>query len=135
MQIFLSIVAVLGGYLATAVLVVVSTIIASKALNPPQVPGEPPVATVPYLVANLSLALLGAMAGGYLCAWIAPVSPLIHVIVLACLFGGLALATAITSGPMPGQPSWYPWVIGIIGASGVMIGGILRVYWMSQPPS
>lgn len=128
MQILLSIASVIGGFLATAILVGVSNAVASAAFNTQPKPDSP--ATVPstYLTANLILSLLAAVAGGYICGWIAPTRPIIHVLVLAGLFTTMSLLTAVTTGAEPGQPTWYPWVIGIIGLSGVLIGGALRIF-------
>jgi hypothetical protein len=135
MRILLSVAAVFCGFLATAILVIVSTAIASRVFNTRPKPDSPPIVTVPYLTANLILSLLAAVSGGYICGWIAPTRPLVHVIVLAGLFEMLSLATAVTTGAAPGQPAWYPWVIGLICVFGLLVGGTLRLFTMSASPA
>lgn len=122
-----SIAAVLVGYLVTAVLVIVGTVAASAALLPGA--GRDPTVVVPtlYLAVNLGLSLLAAAAGGYVCGWIAPARPFLHAAILAGLFEILSLSMALSSGAAPGQPRWYPWVIGLLGMAGVLAGGAIRL--------
>jgi hypothetical protein len=127
-RILLSIASIVGGFLATALLVVIGTAIATKVFNTQPKPDGPAVVPLPYLSANLILSLLAAVAGGYVCSRIAPRHPFVHVIVLAGLFEMLSLATAVTTGAEPGQPTWYPWVIGLICVSGTLIGGSIRTF-------
>jgi hypothetical protein len=121
---WLSIASVVGGFLATAVLVGATTAIASRLLVGP--PGPQPPATVgaAYLAVNLILGLASAAVGGLICAWVAPHSRAVHVGVLAGLLGILSFVTALTSSPQPGQPRWYPWAIGVIGVVGILAGGV-----------
>jgi hypothetical protein len=128
MRILLSVASIVGGFLATAILVVIATAIATKVFNTQPKPDGPAIVPLPYLSANLILSLLAAVAGGYVCSRIAPTHPFVHVIVLAGLFEILSLATAVTTGAAPGQPTWYPWVIGLICVSGILIGGSLRTF-------
>jgi len=134
-KILLSVTAVVGGFLATAILVIVSTAIASTVFDSQPKPDPPAIVPLPYLTANLILSLLSAVAGGYICAWIAPTHPFVHVIVLAGLFEMLSLATAFTTGAAPGQPTWYPWVIGLICVSGLLLGGAIRHFTTPAPPA
>jgi hypothetical protein len=128
-----SIVAVVAGFITTAVLVAVSTTIAARLLigDAGSVSQAPLPAT--YLAANLILGFLSAGVGGFTCAWIASHSRAVHVGVLAGLLGLLSLATALTSGPGPGQPPWYPWVIGAIGIAGIVVGGAVRLWFSGNP--
>ena len=135
MRTLLSVAAVICGFLATAILVGVSTAIASAAFGVEQKPDANATAPTTYLAANLFLSLLSAVVGGYICGWIAPSYPLVHAVVLAGLLGVLSLVTALTTGAAPGQPAWYPWVIGVIGISGVVIGGFVRVLMTPIPPA
>jgi hypothetical protein len=121
-----SVASIAGGFLATAILVVIGTATATRVFNTQPRPDGPAIVPFPYLSANLVLSLLAAVAGGYVCSRIAPARPFVHVIVLAGLFEMLSLATAVTTGAEPGQPTWYPWVMGLIGVSGILIGGSLR---------
>jgi hypothetical protein len=129
----ISIVAVVGGFAVTAILVVVGTAVATAAIL--RDPARDPTAVVPalYLAVNLALSLLAAVAGGYVCSWIAPTRPFVHAVALAGFFEALSLATAVTSGAAPGQPTWYPWVIGLICASGVIAGGAIRIAVANSP--
>jgi hypothetical protein len=130
----LSIAAIIGGFLVTAILVGGSTALASAALGVQQQPESGETVPITYLAANLFLGLVSAVVGGYVCGWIAPSNPVVHAAILAGLFGVLSLATAVTTGAAPGQPIWYPWVIGVIGISGVVIGGVVRLL-LTSPPS
>jgi hypothetical protein len=124
----LSIVSVVAGFITTAVLVGVSTAVASRLLIGDAGSERPTPLGGTYLAANLILSFLSAAVGGYTCAWIASHSRAVHVGVLAGLLGVLSLATALTSGPGPGQPAWYPWVIGAIGIAGIVVGGAVRLW-------
>jgi hypothetical protein len=126
MRILLSVASIVGGFLATAILVVIGTVIATKVFNTEPKPDGPAIVPLPYLSANLILSLLAAVAGGYVCSRIAPTRPFVHAIVLAGLFEMLSLATAVTTGAEPGQPTWYPWVIGLICVFGILVGGSIR---------
>jgi hypothetical protein len=78
-----------------------------------------------YLAANLAVSLAGAALGGWLAARFAPSAPGTHAAVLAAIVVVMSLATAIGTGAAPGQPAWYPWVIGVVGLAGVLAGGAL----------
>ena len=129
----LSIAAVIGGFLVTAILVSISTALASVVFGVQQKPDAAETVPAAYLAANLCFSLLSAIVGGYICGWIAPTNPLVHAAVLAALFGALSLGTAVTTGAAPGQPGWYPWAIGLIGISGVLVGGVVRFLMTSSP--
>jgi hypothetical protein len=118
-----SIAAVVGGFAVTVFLVTAGTAAAVATLL--RRGSSNPAAAVPaiYLAVNLALSLLAAVAGGLVCVWIAPKRPLVHAIVLAAIFETLSLATALTTGAQPGQPVWYPWIIGIVCVAGVIAGG------------
>ncbi len=128
MRTLLSIASIVGGFFATAILVVIGTALATKIFNTQPKPDGPAIVPLPYLIANLVLSLLAAVAGGYVCRRIAPNHPFVHVIVLAGLFEALSLTTAVTTGAEPGQPNWYPWVIGLICVSGILAGGSIRKF-------
>lgn len=120
---FKSIVSVLAGYLATAVLIVITTMLAgSVMLDASNVP------TTPYLIVNLILGIGSAMAGGYVTAMIAPQNPKMHTYYLAGLI--IIIGLLSMSEPLDGQPSWYPWVVMLIGVVGVITGG-----WLQQRKS
>jgi hypothetical protein len=121
-----SIGAVLAGYAAMAVVVVLATKLAVKLMSLQAPPGGMPAPTGGYLVVNLLYSFAAALLGGWITARLAASSPLGHAAALA----GFALLMAVVSslaGPQAqGQPAWYPWVIGLLGAAGVLAGGWLR---------
>ncbi len=116
-----SIRAVLAGYALVAALVIVATLVASKVLPEP---------TTTYLVLNLSYSLVFAVIGGYVTARIAPHSPLIHAGALAAIFLFVSFAASLLSAAAEtaafiAQPSWYPFVVALLGAGGVVVGGFV----------
>jgi uncharacterized membrane protein YfcA len=112
-----SVLAVVGGYLVTAVLVVVLVSLATMATRARA--GEPNRA---YLVLNLAGGLVAAMIGGLAASRIAPSAPMRHVLILA----GIILLAGLTgvASPQPGQPSWYPYALLVIGPAGAYVGGL-----------
>ncbi len=128
-----SIGAVLAGYLAMAIVVMLGTATAAFLLMPGvmgqgmQLP-EGRVVPATYLTANLLVSLLAAALGGYITARIAAASPSSHVVALALL--GLVMSLlyarqAARSGTRNGQPSWYPKVLPAIMVTGVLAGGMI----------
>lgn len=117
--------AVLAGFVSMMVVVMIGTLIATAAFIPGGVrasmsatPGPLPAN---YLTANLLVSFLGAAVAGALAARLAPSSPWMHVAGLAALLLLMALPSALRGGS-PGQPTWYPWVIALIGLGGVLLG-------------
>ena len=80
--------------------------------------------TVAACPANLVSSLIGAVMGGWLAARIGASAPLAHAVALAALTAVLRCFPPCT--PPAAQPAWYPFVIGIIGVAGVLLGGKLR---------
>jgi hypothetical protein len=120
--------AILAGFVSIMVVVMIGTAIATAALVPGGIraamsatPGPLPVS---YLAVNLLVSFLAAAAGGALAARLAPASSWMHVTVLAALLLLMAVPPALRGGS-PGQPAWYPWVIGLLGVSGVLLGGAI----------
>lgn len=123
----LSFVAVVGGFVVIAFLVGITTALASKL---PMGKPDPTCATAvsgTYLVTNLVLGFLCAVVGGYFCGRIAPRSPEIHIAALVGVLGTMSLLTIMTTGAAPGQPKWYPYIIGLLGVTGIIAGGALRI--------
>ena len=77
----------------------------------------------PY--ANLGVAAVGAVIGGWLAARAAPGFPYAHAAALAALVAVIALpsATGASRGPHPG---WYPAALALVAVLGVLLGGKLR---------
>jgi hypothetical protein len=115
-----SVLAVVAGYVVTAVIVMAGTFAAMAAfgLTMTSVP------TPPYLAANLAVSFLAAVAGGWVCARIAPARALAHGALLAALF--LAMSLLPTGAAANGQPGWYVPVIAAIGVTGVISGALLQ---------
>ncbi len=111
--------AVLAGLGVSMVLVVVFTWTASELMR---VPANEP--TMAYIIVNLIISTLAAVVGGYLTGRMAPSQPLAHAIGLGVFLFLLSLPMII-SGPLLGQPTWYPTTIGIVGFAGALIGGLL----------
>jgi len=77
----------------------------------------------PY--ADLGVAGIGAVIGGWLTARTAPGAPYGHAAALASIVAVVALPTA-TGPPAASQPGWYPAAIGLVAVLGVLLGGKLR---------
>ena len=77
----------------------------------------------PY--ANLGVAAVGGVIGGWLAARVAPRSPYAHAAALAALVAVIALpsATGAAQGP---QSGWYPAALALVAVLGVLLGGKLR---------
>src|SRR5438552_17254924 len=124
-----SIASVVAGYFAMAVIVITGTIAATAATIPGGLAAAKNPDLVPprsYLIANLALSFVGAMFGGWLCARLAPGSPLIHAAVLVVLLLVMSAISAKSQGR--NQPSWYPWTIGVAGTAGIFIGALWEVW-------
>jgi hypothetical protein len=118
-----SIGAVLAGYIAIGILVVLTDQVVWK-MNPGDwKPGQ----TVPayYFVVSLFTAPLYSVFGGYLCAWLAKAKPWQHIIALV-IFGELmGLASTVMAWKM--QPHWYAFALLLLYPPCVFLGGYLRL--------
>lgn len=126
------ILAVLGAYVAIALVVMVGTAVATISLVPgglaamrASANGTPlPAPSAAYLGVNLVISLLAALLGGWIVMRFSPAPGLQWAVILAVLL--LVLSAALGSrGPQGGQPNWYPYVIALVGAAGVMAGASL----------
>lgn len=114
-----SIGAVVAGYLTMAVgVLVVVGIGAALLVDDPEAPGNA------YLAFNLGASVLAAAGGGWVTRRLAVRSPVKHVLALAAAVLLLGLAMAM-GGPAASQPAWYPATMSVLGAAGVLAGGIL----------
>ena len=126
-----SIGAVLGGFVAMAIVVMIGTMAATAAFVPGGIQTMRNGAsggTVPprYLVANLSVSLVAAIAGGIVTTRIAGTARWPHAIVLAVFVAVMSVVSARQSaGTATGQPAWYGRAIAAIGIGGVLIGGLI----------
>jgi peptidoglycan/LPS O-acetylase OafA/YrhL len=126
-----SVAAIAAGYIAMVVVVMIGTAAATAAFVPgglaaamSETPAPGPLPTA-YLAANLLVSFAGAVLAGWIVSRLSPASPATHVLVLAGIMLIMTVVSAAT-GAAPGQPTWYPWVIGPIGLGGVLLGGMNR---------
>jgi hypothetical protein len=124
-----SVLAVITGYVLTAVIVIACTLLAAKYMIPEDAV-EPPRA---YLIVNIAYSLLAAMAGGYLTAWIARRAPLAHAGALALVVVTMGVAT-MAGGPQ-GQAGVFGWGIVGLGVIGALGGGALRAVQVRRSPA
>ena len=107
--------AILAGYIVIAMIVILGVMAAAKLLVPA---GDSPGAE--YLAANVGISFLAALAGGWAAQRLAGDDRPAAVLLLAALV--LILGLMMESGG--GQPGWYGLAIPLIGASGVLLGGL-----------
>lgn len=130
---FRSILSVFLGYVALAVTTMLSGILLCLAfklpLNPEAPTFKPPTA---YILINLVCGLLAAMLGGFVAARLAPAAPRKHAAVLGAmvLVFGILYAVSGRNGP---QPMWYLTALPVVGAAGVMLGGLWRANALLKP--
>lgn len=111
-----------GAFIAAAAAIAI-TVIAGTMLAAVVLAGPEGSATGAYLAANLAVSLGAAVLGGWLVARLAPRRPMVHAAALAAVI--VALTLPGLGSPAPGQPSWYPAVILIIGVAGVAGGALV----------
>jgi hypothetical protein len=127
-----SLLAVLGGFAAMAVVVMITTAIAAQLLVPggmraTAAPGTPlPQA---YLVTNLGCSALAAFIGGALTARIAGHDPLIHGGALAMLMALMSTASARQYRGL--QPRWYQLTLMTLMPLIALLGAWLGGNWRS----
>jgi len=117
-RIFPSFMAVLVGFIAFWLLVLITALVAAAIFRPTAGP-----TTLAYTVTNLVLYALAAIGGGWLTAWRAPHQRMRHVAALALILAALALAGM--RNPTPGQPAWFPQALVALGPLGALLGGYL----------
>jgi putative membrane protein (TIGR04086 family) len=107
-----SVLAVLGGFATMALLVVVATAVAARA-----VPARA------YLTVNLISSALAAFLGGFLTARLAPDRPFYHGIALAGLMCVMGLLSARQAGDR--QPRWYQFVLCTVMPAIALVGAYI----------
>lgn len=120
-----SILAVVAGYIVIAAVTMLTTVLAALAAGVPlEVPGpDSPPPPAAYLAGNIVGSALAALLGGVAAARIALRHRLGHAFALAALVFVLGVAYALTStGP---APAWYFWLLPVLGALGVSLGGVI----------
>jgi len=121
-----SFLAVLGGFAAMAVLVMISTALAAQFLVPGGMrsmatPGIP--LPRPYLVTNLGCSAVAAFVGGFITVRLAPDHPFSHGIALALLMCVMAMVSARQAGDR--QPRWYQLVLCTVMPVVALIGAYI----------
>ena len=126
MRIIRSIAAVLAGLGFMAATATVGMLIASLALGreTPEVRLTSRAFST-FLFLNLVFCGIGGIFGGWLTARIGASAPYAHAAALAAIVAVLSIDAAMAM-PTPGQPGWYPSVLGIVAVTGVLLGGKLR---------
>ena len=80
-----------------------------------------------YFAANLVVAALGAVLGGWVTARMAPAAEMFHVLALALLVLLMSIPGLFQYGPSYDvQPVWYVYGLPILGIGGAILGGWLR---------
>ncbi|MFN2316920.1 MAG: hypothetical protein ABR551_01860 [Gemmatimonadales bacterium] len=120
--------AVLAGFVAATIVVVLSTALAVALMLPPAGPGMMPEPTGPYLAVNLFCGLLAAIFGGWLAARLARRAPLGHAMAVGTimLVLGLAAAAMESDGSSGSQPGWYLYALPLLGWIGASLGGVVE---------
>jgi len=126
MRIIRSVAAVLAGLGFMAATATVGMLVASLALNreTPEV-RLTPAAFSTFLFLYVVFCGLGGVFGGWLTARIGSSAPYAHAAALAAVVALLSIEVAMAM-PTPGQPGWYPSLLGIVAVTGVLLGGKLR---------
>lgn len=121
-----SVFAVLLGFAATAVLVMLTTALAELLFGEPVAPSPDAPArgsAFGYLSANLVGSLLSAVSGGWLAARIAGRRAVEHAMALAIV---ILVVSLFSLRPGPGQPAWYPYAQIVLESAGALLGGMIR---------
>jgi hypothetical protein len=150
---------ILGGYAVIALFIMASFTLLWLGLGQERafLPGTTRVSGA-WLLASMPLNLLAAIIGGWVAARIAhhkpqvAVSGLIVVLLLLGFASAVSLGISVQGdappppppasglGPMEAataaiQPLWVAWVLPVLGAVGVWIGGSLRMLQASRAPT
>ncbi len=125
MHVMRSIWAVLAGYLTLAILVMLLLMIVLAI-----VPRWQASVSSDYLAANIMLSIISAMAGGWVCARLAPDRPLAHGLalgIISLVLGVLyALDTPLGAG-RTAPPQWYGVLLALLALPSVLAGTMLRI--------
>ena len=123
---FRSILAVLGGFAATAILVMVTTAIAAATLLPGGMQAmSSPGAPLPkrYFTVNIVCSALAAFVGGFVTVRLAPDKPFFHGIALALLMCVMGVISARQAGDR--QPRWYQVVLCTVMPAVALVGAYI----------
>lgn len=115
--------AVVAGFVTIMLAVMGSTMVAAKAMLPPAPAGSQPMPTMPYIVVNLVLGFAAAFLGGMVAQRIGQARTAVLVLAAIILVMGIAGAVMTPPDGRQGQPMWYLWLLPVLGAAGVVVGG------------
>lgn len=122
-----SILSILGGFFTMAVsvssLIALLMVIARDQF--PETPG-PYTGASWVLVVEIFFSLLAALAGGYVCAWIAKRNLVKHAAVLAGIIVCLGVVSVIGEQGM--KPLWSSIMVSLMGPIGVLAGARFRAH-------
>jgi hypothetical protein len=123
-----SVAAVAAGFLAMILTVMIGVAAATAALIPGglatmNAAAAPISLPASYLTANIAVSLIGAILGGWLTSRLSAPQQRSNVMILAGLVVLLSVVTAMQGVDTAAQPTWYRWIIPVIGVVGVLIGG------------
>jgi len=117
-----SVLAVLGGFLTMAIVVMMFTG-ALKMLLPSWFPADG-APTGSYLIVNVAYSFVAALAGGYVAAKLFAQLPMQHAIAL----GAFVLVMSIISAMYykARQPRWYQMLLAVVMPLAVVLGSYIR---------
>lgn len=126
-----SILAVIAGLATMLLLVGFGRMLVAGIMLAPVPAGTMPQLPSAFFMVSLVLNFVAAIMGGWLTGRLAERDPLLHAGALSILFLLISLLSIIGGGQAQQQisallPKWYPWVVIVTGAGGVLLGGILR---------
>ena len=125
-----SLLAVLGGFAAMALLVMVTTALAAVLLVPGGMMAmSQPGATLPraYLTVNVLCSALAALVGGGITARLAAADPLWHGVALAVLM--VLMSVGSMRQARGRQPRWYQFTLMTAMPALAILGGWLGTLW------
>lgn len=117
-----SVASVVAGLAAATLTVALMTWVVVQLMLDGDMTADP---TAAYLGVNLAYSLFAAVLGGWLAARIAAHKPMFHAGIVAAVMLVLA-AAGDTEAAASGVPGWYNPVVGAIGATGAILGGLLH---------
>jgi hypothetical protein len=119
----------IGAILAGFIFIAITHTVTDKVLESAGVIPGPEAGFMPHWVGAVALAYrtILTVAGGYLCAMIAPAPKMRYVMILGALgtlggIGGIVANAQLNMGPV-----WYPVALAALAFPSVWLGGNLRV--------
>lgn len=129
-----SIIAVVAGFVAMALITMIGTMAIMTAVVPGglkamRAMGDAggagmPAPTPRYLAMNIALSLVAAILGGWITARVASRAASGHLIALCVVIVLMSVVSAFGAGSSR-QPAWYKVVIPLVGVAGVALSALL----------